>query len=99
MKQAGQTKPSSTVSDGGAAGSERCRPRPPRPKREGRAVGHTWTAASFRLEFEIISLATGDTPDAFFLSIALCGGDTPDAFLYRLLCGVSSLNSERDAPA
>ena len=34
MKHAGQTKPSSTVSDGGAAGNERCRPRPPRPKRD-----------------------------------------------------------------
>ena len=34
MKHAGHTNPSSTVSDGGAAGSERCRPRPPRPKRD-----------------------------------------------------------------
>ena len=61
MKHAGQTKPSSTVSDGGAAGGlgEICRP------------SNLWlytsaVGASFRLDFELVlSFAPGDTPDAF----------------------------------
>ena len=66
MKQAGHTKPSRTVSDGGAAGSERCRPE----RRDvqavwGRSVGHQFygykapfVSIALRVEFDKMLSAT-----------------------------------------